>query len=119
MFADFANYTNLEIEAMADRNSKRSPVDTRVQFGLARTKNPKANITHWVRNKAREVLTCDLHKLTPELISTLITEINAYLGKKDSDSKLLYYLDAFVANNYKNWIKKVNNYIDVCATNWP
>jgi hypothetical protein len=24
-----------------------------------------------------------------------------------------------VANNYKNWIKKVNNYIDVCATNWP
>ena len=110
LVADLANYTDSEIETMADRNSKRSPANARVQFGLARTKNLKA-IAHWVRKKAREGLTCDLRELTPELILTLITEINANAGKKESDSKL-YYPDAFVASDYKNWIKKVSNYLD-------
>ena len=110
LVADLANYTDSEIETMADRNSKRSPANARVQFGLARTKNLKA-IAHWAQKKAREGLTCDLRELTPELISTLITEINANAGKKESDSKL-YYPDAFVASDYKNWIKKVSNYLD-------
>ena len=110
LVADLANYTDSEIETMADRNSKRSPANARVQFGLARTKNLKA-IAHWVRKKAREGLTCDLRELTPELILTLITEINANAGKKESDSKL-YYPDAFVASDYKHWIKKVSNYLD-------
>ncbi len=111
VLADLANYTDAEIEAMADRNSKQSPANTRFQFGFARAKNLKA-ITHWVRkNKAREGITCDLRELTPELISTLITEINANIGKKEADSKF-YYPDAFLANEYRNWIKKVNNYLD-------
>ena len=32
-------------------------------------------------------------------------------SKKDGDSKL-YYPEAFVATDYKNWIKKVENYLD-------
>ena len=48
-----ANYTDNEIGIMADRNSKRTPINTRVQMGLARTKALKA-ITHWVRKKLRE-----------------------------------------------------------------
>jgi hypothetical protein len=52
-----------------------------------------------------------LHALTPEHIGTLITDINTFAGKKDADSKL-YYPDAFVARDYKNWMKKVNNYLD-------
>jgi hypothetical protein len=32
-------------------------------------------------------------------------------GKRDSDSKL-YYPETFVATDYKNWIKKVENYLD-------
>jgi hypothetical protein len=108
--ADLANYMDSEIDTMADRNSKRSPANTRVQFGLARTKNLKA-VAHWVRKKTREGITCDLRELTPELISMLITETNVNACKKETDSKL-YYPDAFVASNYKNWIKKVNNYLD-------
>ncbi len=90
---DLAKYImDSEIDAMADCKSKWSPANTRVQFGLVRTKNLKA-IAHWVRKKAREGITCDLRELTPELIPTLITEINANIGKKESDSKL-YCLDA-------------------------
>jgi hypothetical protein len=110
MVEDLANYSDAEIEAMADRNSKRTPANTRIQFGMARTKALKA-ITHWVRKKSREGTTCDLRELTPELITELISEINAIVGKEKSDSKL-YYPDAFVANDYKNWIKKVTNYLD-------
>ena len=50
---DLANYTDAEIDTMADRNSKCTPVGTRVQMGLAGTKAPKA-ITHWVRKKTRK-----------------------------------------------------------------
>lgn len=107
---DLANYTDNEIDAMADRNSKRSPAATRVQMGLARTKALKA-ITHWVRKKIREGADCDLLELTPALIAQLIMEINATAGKRDSDSKL-YYPDSFSATDYKNWIKKVENYLD-------
>jgi hypothetical protein len=88
LVADLANYTDAEIKAMADRNSKQTPANIRVQFGLARTKNNLKAITHWVRKKTRKGLTCDLCKMTPELISTLITEINANIGKKEADSKL-------------------------------
>lgn len=107
---DLANYTDAEIDSMADRNSKRSPPNTRVQMGLARTKALKA-ITHWVRKKLREGVDCDLHELSQPLIHELIREINEKASKKDSDSKL-YYPDAFTPNDYKNWIKKVENYLD-------
>jgi hypothetical protein len=107
---DLANYTDAELDAMADRNSKRTPPNMRVNMGLARTKALKA-ITHWVRKKIREGAPCDLRELTPELIAELIGEINAKAARKDADSKL-YYPDAFVANDYKNWIKKVENYLD-------
>jgi hypothetical protein len=45
------------------------------------------------------------------MIAQLITEINAASGRRDADSKL-YYPDSFVASDYKNWIKKVENYLD-------
>jgi hypothetical protein len=107
---DLANYTDAEIDTMADRNSKRTPNNTRVQMGLARTKALKA-ITHWVRKKLREGVDCDLQELNQELIGDLIREINEKSGKKDADSKL-YYPDPFSATDYKNWIKKVENYLD-------
>jgi hypothetical protein len=95
---------------MADRNSKRTPKNTRVQMGLARTKALKA-ITHWVRKKLREGVDCNLQELNQELISDLIREINEKAGKRDADSKL-YYPDPFSATDYRNWIKKVENYLD-------
>jgi hypothetical protein len=105
---DLANYTDAELDTMADRNSKRTPFNTRVQMGLARTKTLKA-ITLWVRKKVREGVACDLHELTPALIADLIREMG--VAKKDTDNKL-YYPDTFVASDYKNWIKKVENYLD-------
>jgi hypothetical protein len=105
-----AIYDDKEIESMADRNAKRTPANTRIQFGLARTKTLKA-IVHWVRKKSREGINCDLRELTPAFISELILELNADAGKDKVDLKL-YYPDAFVANDYKNWIKKVTNYLD-------
>ena len=107
---DLANYTDSELENMADRNSKRTPVASRVQMGLQRTKILKA-ITHWVRKRICEGAECDLCLLNQNLIAELIMEINAAAGKKDADSKL-YYPDAFSATDYKNWIKKVENYLD-------
>ena len=83
---DLANYTDAEIDTMADRNSKRTPNATRVQMGLARTKALKA-ITHWVRKKLREGVDCDLRELNQALIGDLIREINEKSGKKDADSK--------------------------------
>jgi hypothetical protein len=44
-------------------------------------------------------------------IAELILELNAKSGNDKADSKL-YYPDAFVSNDYKNWIKKVTNYLD-------
>jgi hypothetical protein len=105
-----AIYDDKEIESMADRNAKRTPANTRIQFGLARTKALKA-IVHWVRKKSREGVNCDLRELTPAFISELILELNAEAGKEKVDLKL-YYPDVFVANDYKNWIKKVTNYLD-------
>jgi hypothetical protein len=49
--------------------------------------------------------------LNQNLIVELIMEINAAAGKKDAASKL-YYPDAFSATDYKNWIKKVENYLN-------
>ena len=107
---DLANYTDTEIDQMADRNSKRSPQNQRVQFGLKRTKYLKA-VCHWVRKNVREGVPCDVRQLSTALISELIQDMLNKASKKDSDSKL-YYPEAFVANDYKNWIKKVENYLD-------
>ena len=68
---DLANYTESEIDQMADRNAKRNPAAQRVQFGLKRTKYLKA-VCHWVRKNAREGTNCDVRELTPLLISDLI-----------------------------------------------
>jgi hypothetical protein len=105
-----AIYDDKEIESMADCNAKRTPAATRIQFGMARTKALKA-IVHWVCKKSREGVNCDLRELTPAFISELILELNADAGKDKVDFKL-YYPDAFASNNYKNWIKKVTNYLD-------
>ena len=99
---DLANYTDSELENMADRNSTRTPVASRVQMGLQRTKTLKA-ITHWVRKRICEGAECDLCLLNQNLIAELIMEINAAAGKKNADPKL-YYPDAFSATDYKNWI---------------
>ena len=107
---DLANYTDMELDTMADRNSKRSPVQTRVQMGLARTKRLKA-VKFWINKKIRENAACDLTELTEAFIAELIREMSLTKSDKDSDSKL-YYPDAFNANDYKNWIKKVSNYLD-------
>ena len=107
---DLANYTDAKLDAMADRNAKRTPANLRVNMGLARTKSLKA-VTHWVCKKIREGSACDLRELTPPVIAALINEVNVKAAKKDSDTKL-YYPDAFSATEYKNWIKKVENYLD-------
>jgi hypothetical protein len=107
---DLANYTDAELDAMADHNAKRTPANLRVNMGLARTKSLKA-VTHWVRKKIREGSACDLSELTPPVIAALINEVNVKAAKKDSDTKL-YYPDAFSATEYKNWVKKVENYLD-------
>ncbi|KAI2499225.1 hypothetical protein MHU86_15266 [Fragilaria crotonensis] len=107
---DLANYTDREIDQMADRNAKRNPANQRVQFGLKRTKYLKA-VCHWVRKNVREGAPCDVRELTPALIAELIQDMIAKASQKDSDSKL-YYPEAFSATDYKNWIKKVENYLD-------
>jgi hypothetical protein len=107
---ELANYTDAELDTMADRNSKRSPAATRVQMDLARTKKLKA-VKFWINKKLRENAPCDLTELTDALIGELIREMSFTKSDKDSDSKL-YYPDAFNANDYKNWIKKVSNYLD-------
>ena len=71
---DLANYTDAELDLMADRNSKRTPINTRVQMGLARTKALKA-ITHWVRKKLREGSDCNPLELNPAMIADLINEM--------------------------------------------
>ena len=107
---ELANYTDTELDTMADRNSKRSPAPTRVQMGLARTKKLKA-VKFWISKKLRENAPCDLTELTDALIGELIREMSLTKSGKDTDSKL-YYPDAFTASDYKNWIKKVSNYLD-------
>jgi hypothetical protein len=99
-----------EIDTMADWNSKHTPVATRVQIGLARTKTLKA-IMHWVRKMIREGADCNIHKLTPALIAQLITKINATAGERDAVSKFCHP-DSFSATDYKNWIEKVENDLD-------
>ena len=86
---DMANYTNTEIDTMANRNSKRTPNNTRVQMDLAMTKALKA-ISHRVRKKLRKGVNCDLNELNQELIGDHIYKINKKAGKKDADSKLYY-----------------------------
>jgi hypothetical protein len=107
---ELANYTDSELDSMADRNSKRSPAATRVLMGLARTKKLKA-VKFWVNKKLREDAPCDLTELNDAKIAQLIREMSLVKEGKESDSKL-YYPDAFNASDYKNWIKKVTNYLD-------
>lgn len=45
------------------------------------------------------------------MIAELIQDMTVSASKKDSDSKL-YYPEAFSATDYKNWIIKVENYLD-------
>ena len=55
---ELANYTDSELDTMADRNLKRTPTNTRIQMGLARTKKLKA-VKHWITKKFREGAPCD------------------------------------------------------------
>lgn len=107
---ELANYTDAELDTMADRNSKRSPAPTRVQMGLSRTKKLKA-VKFWVTRKIRENSPIDLTELNDAMIVKLIREMSVAKTGKESDSKL-YYPEAFNATDYKNWIKKVSNYLD-------
>jgi hypothetical protein len=95
---------------MADRNSKRSPAAARVQMGLARTKKLKA-VKFWISKKLRENAACDLTELNEHLIAELIREMSLAKSDKDTDGKL-YYPDVFNPSDYKNWMKKVSNYLD-------
>jgi hypothetical protein len=96
---DLANYTDNELDAMADRNSKCTPTAMHdVQMGL-QTKTLKA-ITHWVRKKNREGALCDLQEPNQTLNSELIMEINSSAGKRDADSKL-HYPDPFSTTDYQ------------------
>ena len=45
------------------------------------------------------------------MMAKLIREMTVAKTGKGSDSKL-YYPEAFNAADYKNWIKKVSNYLD-------
>jgi hypothetical protein len=65
---ELANYTDSELDSMADRNSKRSPAATRVLMGLARTKKLKA-VKFWVNKKLREDAPCDLMELNDAMMS--------------------------------------------------
>jgi hypothetical protein len=47
---DVARYTDVKLDCIADRNSKRTPAKVHVQTGLASTKAFKA-ITHWVHRR--------------------------------------------------------------------
>ena len=107
---ELANYTDSELDAIANRNAKRSPAGTRVLMGLARTKKLKA-VKFWVNKKLREDAPCDLMELDDAMIAQLICEMSLVKDGKESDSKL-YCPDAFNASDYKNWIKKVTNYLD-------
>lgn len=107
---DLAHYTDGELDTMADRNSKRSPAATRIQMGLARTKKLKA-VKFWISKKLRENAACDLTELNEHLIAELIREMSLAKSDKDTDGKL-YYPDVFNPSDYKNWIKKVSNYLD-------
>jgi hypothetical protein len=111
---ELANYTDSELDSMAeDRNSKRSSPTTRVLImGLARTKKLKAT-KFWVNKKIRKVAPCGHMELANAKIAQLLCKMSLVLqdGKKDLDSKL-YYPDAFNASDHKNWIKKVTNYLD-------
>ncbi|KAI2490029.1 hypothetical protein MHU86_24544 [Fragilaria crotonensis] len=107
---ELANYTDRELDTMADRNSKRNPQNTCIQLGLARTKKLKA-VKYWITKKLRENAPCDLIELNDAFIATLIREMSLGAEEKYTDLKL-YYPEAFNASNYKNWIKKVTNYFD-------
>ena len=107
---ELANYTDAELDTMADRNSKRSPATIRVIMGLSRTKKLKA-VKYWVTKKLRENAPLDLAELNDEMIAKLIREMSVAKTGKESDSKL-YYPEAFNAAEYKTWIKKVVNYLD-------
>jgi hypothetical protein len=79
-------------------------------MGLARTKKLKA-VKFWISKKTRENAACDLTKLTEPLIAELIREMSLAKSDEDADGKL-YYPDVLNASDYKNWIKKVSNYLD-------
>jgi hypothetical protein len=79
-------------------------------LGLARTKKLKA-VKYWITKKLREDSPCDVVERKDALIAALIREMSLAAGEKSTDSKL-YYTEAFNASDYKNWIKKVTNYLD-------
>ena len=83
---ELANYTDNELDTMADRNSKRSPANTRVLMGLACTKKLKA-VKFWINKKLREDAPCDLMELNDAKIAQLIREMSLTKGEKESDSK--------------------------------
>lgn len=95
---DLANYTNDELDLVADCNSYHTPKYAHVQMDLASTATLKA-ITHWDIMKICEGVNCDLHEL---MQSKMIVELRD--GKKDFDS-MLNYPDPCTSNNYKDWIK--------------
>ena len=55
---ELANYTDRELDTMADRNSKRTPQNNCIHLGLARTKKLKA-VKYWITKKLREDAPCD------------------------------------------------------------
>jgi hypothetical protein len=60
----------------------------------------------------RKGLDNDMHELTLLLIADLIQEMTTQAAQNDGDSKLCY-LEAFIATDFKNWIKKVKKHLDL------
>jgi hypothetical protein len=78
------NYTDSELDSMADCNSKHSPATTRVLMGLACVKKLKA-VKFRVYKTLHEDAPCDLMELTDAKITQLIRKMSLVKDCKRSD----------------------------------
>ena len=74
--SNLANYTDDEIDTMADQNSKCTPATQHVTIGKSCTKNMKEEL-YWVQKKVPEGGQLELSELTVPSIDLLISKVAA------------------------------------------
>jgi hypothetical protein len=106
----FGDYTDTMIESMADKNEKRTPAGTRVRFGIQRVLYVKA-VSFWVRKQRREGIPVDIDNLNPDVIRTMVQEMNLERDMEADEDKV-GQPNKFDPRNYVSWARSFENYLD-------
>jgi hypothetical protein len=109
----FGDNTNTMIESMADKNGKRTPVASRVCFGIQHVLYVKA-VLFWVHKLRHEGIPVSTSDLNPDVIAQMVQKMNLECSMDASEDKDKVGQPAkFDPKKYMSWARmSFENYLN-------